>query len=101
MKMKIFKLFKKLKMEKEVLVELINEQLRPYKKTYYDVEKTHNWFMNYSTTREEQSDFMAWGVEYLIENLNMSRKLAEVEISWFILQWGLVIEDTQNKEVAK
>ena len=80
-------------MEQPILEKLINEQLKPHNKTYKDVKGTHNWFMKYHTTKTEQTQFMEWAVNYLTENFNMSKKLAEVEVSWFILQWGLTLEE--------
>ena len=89
-------------MEQPVLEKLINEQLKPYNKTYGDVNGTRNWFMKYYTTKDEQTAFMCWAVNYLVENLNMSTKLAEVEVSWFILQWGLPLKNTaQGNSVGK
>jgi len=94
--------FKKRKMEQLVLEKLINKQLKPYNKTYQDVNKTNNWFMKYYTTKDEQSAFMKWAVNYLVDDLNMSTKLAEVEVSWFILQWGLPLKNTaQGDSVGK
>ena len=81
-------------MEEQTLVKLINKQLKPHNKTYAEVEKNTNWFMEYTTTKEEQTIFCDWGVKFLMENLKMSKKLAEIEISWFILTHGLTI----NKE---
>ena len=81
-------------MEQQVLVELINEQLKPHNKTYSDVENITKWFMRYTTTKKEQSNFCDWAVEFLMEKLKMSKKLAEIEVSWFILTHGLKL----NKE---
>jgi hypothetical protein len=83
-------------MEQEVLVQLINKQLKPHNKTYGDVENTSNWFMRYTTSKEEQSNFMNWGVDFLMENLRISRKLAEIEISWFVLTHGLKINSEEK-----
>ena len=69
--------------------ELINLQLEPHGKTYEDVQNEHDWYMNYRTTREEESKFMAKGVEMIRKRLRLSKTMAEREMSWFILQWGL------------
>ena len=81
----------------EVFVELINLQLEPHGKTYEDVKKDPNWYMNYSTTRENESTFMSVGTKIIKEKLRMSKKLAEMEMSWFILQWGLTTKDSIEK----
>ena len=89
-------------MEQPILEKLINKQLKPYNKTYKDVNGINNWFMKYQTTKDEQTRFMKWAVNYLVENLNMSTKLAEVEVSWFILQWCLPLKNTaQGDSVGK
>ena len=81
----------------EVFVELINLQLEPHGKTYEDVKKDPNWYMNYSTTRENESTFMSVGTKIIKEKLRVSKKLAEMEMSWFILQWGLTTKDSIEK----
>ena len=88
-------------MEDTIRIDLINEQLKPHKKTYYDVQHITNWFMKIHTTKHEQTLFMEWAVEYLIKNLKISRKLAEVEVSWFILQWGLTLYSEKEKEEVR
>lgn len=74
---------------KEVFVELVNLQLQPHGKNYDDVKGDPEWYMKYPTTREAEKAFQEAGVKILREKLRMSKKLAEQEMSWFILQWGL------------
>ena len=85
-------------MEQRILETLIDEQLKPHFKKYNDVKNTKQWFMRYTTTKEEQNLFCKWAVKYLIENLNISKKLAEVEVSWFLLEWGLALNKEEQKE---
>lgn len=88
---------------KEVFVELVNLQLEPHGKTYDDVIGDPEWYMKYNTTRESEKKFMESGVEILRNRLRMSKKLAEQEMSWFILQWGLTTNESisQLKQEAK
>jgi hypothetical protein len=79
---------------KEVFVELVNLQLKPHKKTYEDVQGDPEWYMKYKTTRKAETAFQKKGVEILMNKMKMSKKLAEREMSWFILQWGLTTTDT-------
>lgn len=74
---------------KEVFVELVNLQLKPHGKNYDDVKGDPEWYMKYPTTRDAEKAFQEEGVKILREKLRMSKKLAEQEMSWFILQWGL------------
>jgi hypothetical protein len=88
----------------EVFVELINLQLEPHGKTYTDVKKDPNWYMNYSTTRENEQSFMKVGTDIIRKKLRMSKKQAEMEMSWFILQWGLTTKeslDSIEKELTE
>lgn len=79
---------------KEVFVELVNLQLAPHGKTYEDVVGDPEWYMRYNTTREDEKTFMEAGVEILRKKLRMTKKTAEQEMSWFILQWGLTTNQT-------
>jgi len=83
-------------MEQQILVDLINEQLKPHNKSFTDVEEKTNWFMKYTTTKDEQSRFMVWAVSHLMENLGISRKLAEIEVSWFVLSYGLKLHPLEE-----
>jgi hypothetical protein len=79
---------------KEVFVELVNLQLKPHGKTYEDVKGDPEWYMRYKTTREDESAFQTQAVEILRTKLGMTKKMAEREMSWFILQWGLTTTDS-------
>ena len=75
--------------QKKLFIELINKQLEPFGKTYDDVVNEPNWYMNYQTTEEEQKVFMDYCASRIKSELGLSKKMAEMEASWFILQWGL------------
>ena len=79
---------------KEIFVELVNLQLKPHNKTYEDVVGDPEWYMRYNTTREDEKVFQEAGVEILRDKLRMTKKMAQQEMSWFILQWGLTTNDT-------
>ena len=89
---------------KEVFVELVNLQLAPHGKTYEDVSGDPEWYMKYKTTRDAEKTFQTEGVKILREKLRMSKTMAEREMSWFILQWGLTTTETMaslEKEANK
>ena len=81
---------------REVFIELVNLQLTPHNKTYEDVVGDPEWYMKYNTTREDEKHFMKAGVDLIKTKLKMTKKLAEQEMSWFILQWGLTTSETLN-----
>ena len=62
--------------------------------------------MKYKTTRDSEKTFMSEGVSIISKKLNLTKKLAEKEMSWFILQWGLTTvesfdEITETREVTE
>lgn len=85
--------------QKEVFVKLVNKQLEPHNVTYEHVKSDPNWYMNYRTTPENEREFIDWGVEMIQEDLGMNRKMAEQEMSWFILQWGLTTIQPEGENV--
>lgn len=80
---------KNVKLQKEGFITLVNKQLEPFNKTYEDVKGDSLWYTKYIVTPEQESNFMNWGSEYLQTKLGLTEKQAEVEMNWFILQWGL------------
>lgn len=81
---------------REVFIELINLQLKPHNKTYEDVVNVSDWYMKYTTTREKEQIFIKEGISILMKKLRMSKTVAEREINWFILQWGLTTNGAET-----
>lgn len=77
--------------QRELFVELINEQLKEHGVTYEDVKSNPSWYMEYKTTSEKEEAFIKYAVNRIKEVLKISKSAAEKEASWFILQWGLTI----------
>lgn len=75
--------------QKEVFIDLVNKQLEPHGVTYKQVANDPDWSMRYKTTREQEDHFINWGVSLIRNKLGLTKKMAEKEMSWFILQWGL------------
>lgn len=75
--------------QREVFVELVNKQLEPFNVSYNDVISDPDWYMRYRITKEQEDAFIKWGVSLIREKLRLTKKMAEQEMSWFILQWGL------------
>ena len=74
---------------REVFIELINLQLEPHNKKYEAVADVTDWYMQYNTTRKKEQQFIEKAIQILRTKLKMSKSVAEKEINWFILQWGL------------
>ena len=93
-------------LQQEGFITLVNKQLEPFNKTYHDVVGDPEWYTRYVVTPEQEEEFMKWGTDYIMNKFKMTKKGAEQEMSWFILQWGLKstkiinskesIEATQN-----
>ena len=79
------------KREKAV-VDLINQMfiIAGHGVTYDDILGVEDWFRKYTMTVEQGEEFKKWGKKYLMKNLRLYAKLAEREMQWFMLQWGLV-----------
>lgn len=75
--------------ERNVFVALVNKQLEPFGVTYEDVKTNPDWYMEYLTTEKAEQEFIEWGTELIRKELRLNKKMARMEMSWFILQWGL------------
>ena len=75
--------------QQETFIALVNKQLEPFNKTYVDVQGVDDWYMQYVVTPEQECTFINWGVDFLRSKLRLTKKQAEREMQWFILQWGL------------
>lgn len=80
--------------QRDVFLELVNKQLEPHGKCYEDVKTDPEWYMRYKTTHEQEQEFINWGVQLLRDKLRMNTKMAQNEMSWFILQWGLTTNNS-------
>ena len=88
--------------QKELFVELINKQLEPFGKKYEDVVDDPKWFTKYKTTYAAEREFAEYAKQRIMKELNVNSKMAENEVSWFILQWGLSIDPSEyeGKELS-
>jgi len=87
--------------QRKLFIELINKQLEQFGKTYEQVVDMPNWYMNFQTTPEEQKKFTEYCVTRISKELGLTKKLAEMEASWFILQWGLTTSSTEYISPSK
>ena len=75
----------------QAIIDLINQMfiIAGHDVTYDDILGVEDWFRKYTMTVEQGEEFKKWGKKYLMKNLNLYAKLAEREMQWFMLQWGL------------
>ena len=86
---------------RELFIELINKQLKPHNVTYVDVKGDPDWYMNYRTSVESEEAFISYSIKRIREVLKCSKQMATKEAQWFILQWGLALEETPTKQSTK
>lgn len=91
----------KREIQRTVFIELVNKQLEPFGVTYNDVSNDPDWYMRYNTTKEQEDLFIKWGIDLIRKKLNLTKKMAEQEMSWFILQWGLTTSQVDYVDQVK
>ena len=89
------RLSKQEKKEKSV-IDLVNMmfEIAGHTVTFEDIkDRKDNWFQEWTMTTEQNDQWKLWGKKYLIKNLRMNAKIAEREMMWASLQWGLKLSD--------
>lgn len=87
--------------QRNLFIELINYQLKEHGVKYEDVKENPAWYMQYHTTKEKEDEFIKHCVSRIKDVLKISEVDAEKEASWFILQWGLTISKSTDKDTKK
>ena len=78
--------------QEQATIDLINEMFRiaGHAVTFEDVKgRKDDWYAQWTMTVEQSDSWKLWGKKYLQTNLRMRAKLAEKEMQWFCLQYGL------------
>lgn len=79
----------------QAIIHLINEMflIAGHPVTYKDIkDRQDNWFQEWTMTEAQYDEWKAQGKKYLMKNLRMYAKLAERQMTWVGLMWGLAIE---------
>jgi hypothetical protein len=83
--------------KKEKAVEdLINQMfiIAGHDVTFNDVKtRQDNWFQQWTMTMAQNEEWQEWGTKYLQKTFRKKVKLAEKEMMWFSLQYGLSFSD--------
>ena len=93
--MKAPRLTKQQKREQAV-IDLLNQMfvIAGHSVTYEDIKgRTDNWWSEWTMTMAQSDQWMAWGIDYLRKNLKLNKTLAEKEMQWINVQWGLKYSD--------
>ena len=67
--------------------------------THADVAQRQDaWYRDWTMTVEEAEQWQAWGTEYLMRHLSLSRDAAVRQMRWCNLQWGLKYSNYPDHE---
>ena len=85
----------------QAVIDLINQMfiIAGHQVTYDDIkDRKDDWFTEYSMTTAQSDEWKEWGVAYLRKNLKINKALAEREMMWINVQWGLKYSDWKNQK---
>ena len=80
----------------QAVIDLLNQMfiIAGHNVTYEDIkDRKDNWWTEWTMTMAQADEWKAWGVDYLRKNLKLTKVLAEKEMQWVNLQWGLKYSD--------
>ena len=80
----------------QAVIDIINQMfvIAGHEVSFDDVkDRKDNWFTDWTMTTAQAEEWRAWGIDYLRKNLKMNKGLAEKEMNWFNVQWGLKYSD--------
>lgn len=80
----------------QAVIDIINQMfvIAGHEVTYDDIkDRKDDWFTDWTMTVAQSEEWREWGIAYLRKNLRMNKTLAEKEMTWFNLQWGLKYSD--------
>ena len=80
----------------QAVIDIINQMfvIAGHEVTFEDIKgRKDNWFTQWTMTVAQSEEWREWGIAYLRKNLKMNKGLAEKEMTWFNLQWGLKYAD--------
>jgi hypothetical protein len=80
----------------QALIMILNKmfEIAGHNVTYDDIkDRKDDWYTEWTMTVQQSKEWQDWGVDYLRKNLKMNKVLAETEMRWVNLQWGLKYND--------
>lgn len=85
----------------QAVIDLINQMfiIAGHNVTYDDiVGRKDDWFTEWTMTTAQSEEWRKWGETYLRKTLRVPKYLAEREMAWVNLQWGLKYSDYGKDE---
>lgn len=84
----------------QAVKDIVNQMfiIAGHKLTYDDILGKEDWYLQHTMTVEQGEELKQWGIAYLRKNLKMSQRLAEREMNWFNVQWGLTYSNWEDNK---
>lgn len=85
--------------KKQALQDILNKmfEVSGHDITYDDIMyREDSWFHQYTMTEDQNKQWRAWSVDYLRKKLRLTKVMAEKEIDWLDMQFGLKIQWEQT-----
>ena len=76
----------------QAVIDLINKmfEIAGHKVTYDDIKgRQDDWYTQWTMSPEQNDEWQNWGVEYLKKKFKWNKKVAQTEMAWVSLMWGL------------
>jgi hypothetical protein len=76
----------------QAVIDLINKmfEIAGHNVTYEDIEgRQDDWYTQWTMSPEQNDEWQNWGVEYLKKKFKWNKKVAQTEMAWISLMWGL------------
>ena len=86
---------------RQAVIDLINQMfiIAGHQVTYDDIkDRKDDWYTQWTMSPEQSDEWVNWGVAYLRKNLKMNKKIAETEMAWVSLMWGLKFDRNPYEE---
>lgn len=77
---------------------LVEYQLEMVGKTIAEAYKTDEWYSKWTMTEAQQEDLRAYAIPLLKKVFKCNKKRAESIFGWFLLQFGLRIDNNTKME---
>ena len=78
--------------KEKAFIEIINKmfEFAGHDVTYNDIKgREDSWYTQWTMTVEQNEEWKKWGKKYLMKELRMYAKMAENEMMWTSMQYGL------------
>ena len=76
----------------QAVIDLINKmfEIAGHNVTYDDIKgRQDDWYTQWTMSPEQNDEWQNWGVEYLKKKFKWNKKVAQTEMAWISLMWGL------------